>query len=251
MVASSVPKRLMTFSTSLVADWYSRDSCRPGMRLRRPASLASSLAGRRPDGRAPTIPTANEWSSTLQKRPTALVVIYSAATLHLVEAFILAQSKAADNSIPMASLLDAFGGRRITLTATMLLSALLALSVAVQRPGFLAIFTLIPQQTLLLITAIGAVAFAAMGHYADGYQPSGGGLFIGADQLPRILLAISHSVASYQWFWIHDRPRSRGKKSTVDNILAEASWASLADDREDDLLVIPVDELREIVESHL
>ena len=76
----------------------------------------------------------------MQKRPTALVVIYSAATLHLVEAFILAQSKAADNSIPIASLLDAFGGRRITLTATMLLSALLALSVAVQRPGFLAIF---------------------------------------------------------------------------------------------------------------
>ena len=187
----------------------------------------------------------------MQKRPTALVVIYSAAALHLVEAFILAQSKAADNSIPIASLLDAFGGRRITLTATMLLSALLALSVAVQRPGFLAIFALIPQQTLLVITAIGAVAFAAMGHYADGYQPSGGGLFIGADQLPRILLAISHSVASYQWFWIHDRPRSRGKKSTVDNILAEASWASLADDREDDLLVIPVDELREIVESHL
>ena len=133
----------------------------------------------------------------------------------------------------------------------MLLSAVLALTVAVQRPGLLAIFALIPQQTLLVITAIGAVAFAAMGHYADGYQPSGGGLFIGADQLPRILLAISHSVASYQWFWIHDRPRSRGKKSTVDNILAEASWASLADDREDDLLVIPVDELREIVESHL
>jgi hypothetical protein len=195
--------------------------------------------------------TANEWSSTLQKRPTALVVIYSAAILHFVEAFILAESKAADNSIPIASLLDAFGGRRITLAATMLLSALLALSVAVQRPGLLAIFALIPQQTLLVITAIGAVAFAAMGHYADGYQPSGGGLFIGADQLPRILLAISHSVASYQWFWIHDRPRSRWKKSTVDNILAEASWASLADDREDDLLVIPVDELREIVQSHL
>jgi hypothetical protein len=179
------------------------------------------------------------------------VVIYSAAILHFVEAFILAESKAADNSIPIASLLDAFGGRRITLAATMLLSALLALSVAVQRPGLLAIFALIPQQTLLVITAIGAVAFAAMGHYADGYQPSGGGLFIGADQLPRILLAISHSVASYQWFWIHDRPRSRWKKSTVDNILAAASWASLADDREDDLLVIPVGELREIVESHL
>jgi hypothetical protein len=49
----------------------------------------------------------------LQKRPTAVVVIYSASILHIVEAFILAESKAADTSIPIASLLDAFGGHRI------------------------------------------------------------------------------------------------------------------------------------------
>jgi hypothetical protein len=53
-------------------------------------------------------------------------------------------------------------------------------------------------------------------------------------------------VASYQWFWLHDQPHRR--KSTVDNILAGASRAALLDD---DLLVIQVDELREIVESHL
>src|SRR5215813_7272745 len=86
-------------------------------------------------------------------------------------------------------------------------------------------------------------------HYADGYEPSGGGLFIGADQLPRILLALSYGVASYQWFWIHDQPHRR--KSTVDNILAGASRAALLDDQDDDLLVIPVDELRAVVESHL
>lgn len=185
----------------------------------------------------------------MQKRPTAVVVIYSASILHIVEAFILAESKAADTSIPIASLLDAFGGHRITLVATMLVSALLALTVAGQRPGVLAIFALIPQQTLLVITAIGALGFAVMGHYADGYEPSGGGLFIGADQLPRILLALSYGVASYQWFWLHDQPHRR--KSTVDNILAGASRAALLDDQDDDLLVIQVDELREIVESHL
>ena len=172
-----------------------------------------------------------------------------AATLHFVEALIVAESTAADNSIPIVSLMEAFGGYRITLAAAMLLSAVLALTVAVQRPGLLAIFALIPQQTLLVITAIGAVGFAVMGHYADGYEPSGGGLFIGADQLPRILLALSHGVASYQWFWIHDQPHRRN--STVDNILAGASRAALLDDQDDDLLVIPVDELRAIVESHL
>ena len=67
-----------------------------------------------------------------------------AGILHIVEAFILAESKAADTSIPIASLLDAFGGHRITLVATMLVSALLALTVAGQRPGVLAIFALIP-----------------------------------------------------------------------------------------------------------
>jgi len=102
---------------------------------------------------------------------------------------------------------------------------------------------------LLVITAIGALGFAVMGHYADGYEPSGGGLFIGADQLPRILLALSYGVASYQWFWLHDQPHRR--KSTVDNILTGASRAALLDDQDDDLLVIQVDELREIVESHL
>ena len=47
----------------------------------------------------------------------------------------------------------------------------------------------------------------------------------------------------------HDQPHRR--KSTVDNILAGASRAALLDDQDDDLLVIQVDELREIVESHL
>src|SRR6516225_9781541 len=56
-----------------------------------------------------------------------------AGILHIVEAFILAESKAADTSIPIASLLDAFGGHRITLVATMLVSALLALTVAGRR----------------------------------------------------------------------------------------------------------------------
>jgi len=104
---------------------------------------------------------------------------------------------------------------------------------------------------LLVITAIGAFAYACMGHYADGYEPAGGGLFIFADQLPRVLFAIAHVVASYQWFWSSDLSRSRWKTSTVDKILAEANWASLSDDREDDVLVIPVDDMREIIRGRL
>jgi hypothetical protein len=188
-------------------------------------------------------------SSTLQKRQTAVVVIYSASILDLVQAFILTESKAADSSIAIASLLLAFNGQRITLIATLLLSALLALTVAGTRPGAWAIFALIPQQTLLAISAIGALVYAGLGQYADGYVPGGGGLFIGADQLPRILLAVTYGVASYQWLWFHDRPRA--KQSLVESILSRANWASLKDDVDDDLVVIPTDELRAIVESHL
>ena len=123
----------------------------------------------------------------MQKHSTAVVVIYSAAVLHITEALIVADTSA-DNSIPIASLLAALRGHRLSLDIIMVIAALLALAAASIRPGPLAIFALIPQQTLLLITAIGAFAYACMGHYADGYEPSGGGAFIFADQLPRVLL---------------------------------------------------------------
>jgi len=52
---------------------------------------------------------------------------------------------------------------------------------------------LLPQQTLLIITAIGAVLAAISGHYADGVpRPT---LFILADQFPPILIAAAHTVA--------------------------------------------------------
>ena len=187
----------------------------------------------------------------MQKHSTAVVVIYSAAVLHITEALIVSDTTAADNSIPIASLLAALRGHRLFLDIIMVIAALLALAAASIRPGPLAIFALIPQQTLLVITAIGAFAYACMGHYADGYEPSGGGAFIFADQLPSVLFAIAHGVACYQWLWFHDLPHK--KRSTVESILARASRVSLGQgqDADDDLLVLPVDELREIVETHL
>jgi len=51
------------------------------------------------------------------------------------------------------------------------------------------------------------------------------------------------------WVTTPTATNRRWKKSTVDKILAEANWAALSDDREDDVLVIPVDDMREIVKS--
>ena len=59
-----------------------------------------------------------------------------------------------------------------------------------------------------------------------------------------------HLVASYQWFWFNHLPR--WKRSKVDNILAAAAWVSHGNEQpEDDLLLIPAGELREIVESQM
>ena len=69
-------------------------------------------------------PGANGWSSTLQKRSTAVVVIYSAAVLHITEALIVANTTAADNSIPIASLLAALRGHRVSLDIIMVIAAL-------------------------------------------------------------------------------------------------------------------------------
>ena len=184
------------------------------------------------------------------QKPTAAVVIWSAAILHVAEAMIIFSSTAADSSIGIASMVEATDNQRLALGAGLLLSSLLAILAVRSRPGPFAMFTLLPQQTLLIITAIGAVCFAAMGHYADGYAPAGGRLFILADQLPRIMFALAHAAAAYHWFWFNDAPAR--KRSAVDNIVAAATWVShAADPVENELLLIPADELREIVETNI
>jgi hypothetical protein len=183
-------------------------------------------------------------------KPTAVVEIYSAAALHIAEGSIILSSRAADSSIGIASMVEATDEQRTALAVGLLLSSLLAILAVRQGPGAFAMIALLPQQTLLMITAIGAVCFASLGHYADGYEPGGGGLFILADQLPRILFAIVHGVAAFYWIWCSNAP-SR-KRSKVDKIVAAASWVSQVEDgTEDELLLIPVDELRAIVEANL
>jgi hypothetical protein len=182
---------------------------------------------------------------------TAAVVIYSAAILHTAEALIIAGSNAADSSVGIASLFVASEGQRAALVAVMLLASLLAVMVVARGPGQFAIFALLPQQALLITTALGALYFAGIGHYADGYIPAGGHLFIFADQLPRILFAATHAVAFYHWLWLNDA--TKRSKNAVDKIIAEVTWVSqpTGDDEGDKLLLIDAGELREIVAKNL
>jgi hypothetical protein len=52
---------------------------------------------------------------------------------------------------------------------------------------------MLPQQTLLIVSAIGGMVAAALGHYADGVMRPH--LFIAADQLPGVVAAVCHSFA--------------------------------------------------------
>jgi hypothetical protein len=187
----------------------------------------------------------------MSRLQTAAVVIYSAVILHAAEGCIIAGSNAADNSVGIASLLVASDSQRAVLVAVMLISSLLAVMVMVHGPGLFAVFALLPQQMLLIITALGALYFAGIGQYADGYVPAGGHLFIFADQLPRILFAIAHAVAFYHWLWLNDATRKT--KNAVDNIIAEVTWVSqlVDDDEPDKLLLIDTGELREIVAKNI
>jgi len=180
-----------------------------------------------------------------RRGPTAALVIYSAAALHTIEAGIILATTIADSSIGLASLLTAASDRQL-LALTMLGSSGAAVCGAARR-NLIAIFALLPQQMLLFITAAGALYFAVSGHYADGYVPLGGGVFILADQLPRLLFCLVHSVAFYQWIYAPDPLDGPGM---ADRVIADAVYLT-ADRQDTDHLLIATEDLREIVRHNL
>jgi hypothetical protein len=56
---------------------------------------------------------------------------------------------------------------------------------------------LLPQQTLLIITALGALTAVWSGHYPNGYAPDGGGWCVSTDQIWRILIAPIYTWALF------------------------------------------------------
>ena len=65
-----------------------------------------------------------------------------------------------------------------------------AAGAALSRPTTTGMLLLLPQQTILVISASGALRAAVQGHYADGVARPGA--FILADQLPVVVLMLCH-----------------------------------------------------------
>ena len=91
-------------------------------------------------------------------------------------------------------MVEQFGGSdRFIVSAVFILAAALSIAALRSQSRVRSVLLLLPQQTLLVITAIGAILAAISGHYADGVpRPT---LFILADQFPPILIAGAHTLA--------------------------------------------------------
>ncbi len=68
----------------------------------------------------------------------------------------------------------------------------LAVTALLRHPSAFTFAALLPQQVLLVASAVAVSYFAAVGHFGDGVPRSH--LFILADQFPKVLLALLHPV---------------------------------------------------------
>jgi hypothetical protein len=145
------------------------------------------------------------WEFTFGPICAGSITIAATTVIHLFKAAVLAWTQQADGGIGLTSLLREIDGfpsfgllsQEHNVCLLLVASSALALYAMHSRSmHHMAVCALlIPQQTLLIITCIGAISAVVQGHYADGYEPNGGGWFIFADQIWRIIMAPAYTVA--------------------------------------------------------
>jgi hypothetical protein len=139
------------------------------------------------------------------------ITVALATTKHLVEAVTLVATSAANGSVGINAMLTAikhvpllplgfFLAPELNLAAALLLVSGMAIYAMHARrlSHHVVCALLLPQQSLLVITMLGAIVAVIRGQYADGYVPvpSGGSAwFILADQVLRIALAPAYTLA--------------------------------------------------------
>lgn len=117
-------------------------------------------------------------------------MIYYAVFLHGIWALMILASSDPFGSTPVHVL--EVGPRFLTALVLAGTAAMAVLGIG-KRGTTAGWLLLLPQQVLLMISAIGGIVAAVLGHYADGVtRPN---LFIAADQLPGIVAAVCHTFA--------------------------------------------------------
>lgn len=134
-------------------------------------------------------------------------MVYYAVLLHGIWALMLIVSDEPFGSTPVSSL--RFGHRLVTAGLLLAASGMAVRGIA-KRGTTVGWLLLLPQQVLLLISAVGGIAAMVLGHYADGVErPS---LFIAADQMPGVIAAFTHTFAVVD---LHRRQRIKRMRSPV------------------------------------
>jgi hypothetical protein len=123
---------------------------------------------------------------------TRRAVVWYACALHYAWGILLAISPAAMRSTPVSAIAAVLGGRWGAM-ATLFTVATAALAAGVARHPWPRPVLLVPQQTVLLMSAGAGLHAAVLGHYADGVPRPWP--FILGDQFPVILAAVLYSAA--------------------------------------------------------
>jgi len=131
-------------------------------------------------------------------RSGGLLFIY-ASILQFIWAVLILINPVALLVTPLLGLTQLVGVNHISVASILFISNGLAFYfLVIKRLTSSHFFLLIPQQCILLLSAFGSLQAVILGHYADGVsRPS---IFILADQLPNILIALLYTVAVLGWF---------------------------------------------------
>ncbi len=132
----------------------------------------------------------------LGKHP--LIVLYGLA-LHYVWATVLWVDPVAGGTSTLSDLAGLMGSR--ALPFVLFISSTLALYYLIlsRQAGLFAFFCLLPQQSIMIASAVTAVSAMLTGMYADGVERPIA--FIVADQAPAVIASILHTLALIGAIW--------------------------------------------------
>ncbi len=156
-------------------------------RLHRGASRALWSVQMTPDSTASLYRSAG---TSLRYAAGACMVLYCTA-IHVIWACLILENHAATGATPVSALASLFKSDGVLAAVLLLVAALSIVGLISRMPWAVAL--LMPQQSLLLISAFGAAAAIISAQYADGViRPQE---FIAADQAGVILAAPAHAIA--------------------------------------------------------
>jgi hypothetical protein len=119
------------------------------------------------------------------------VMVSYCTMLHITWAILLMIDSSAVGATAISGLANIFYDH-VVLSVTLILAGILALLAAFTPLPWMILFML-PQQTLLLISAFGVISAIASSQFADGVvRPRA---FIGADQIDMVYAALCHAAA--------------------------------------------------------